>query len=188
MNAKPILIISGTNRPNSSTIQVARRVAGHYQTLGVRAALYSLTELPPELFDPDSYATKPERFLPIQRHVVESAGLHLVTPEYNGSFPGVLKYFIDMLRFPESFERKPVAFIGVAAGTWGALRPVEQLQMIFGYRNAHLYPERVFIPQVTGKLSADGGLADPAIDQRIAQQVAGFSHFAHGFKAGAAVT
>ena len=37
------------------------------------------------------------------------------------------------------------------AGIWGALRPVEQLQAIFGYRNAYLYPERVFLPGI-GKL------------------------------------
>jgi NAD(P)H-dependent FMN reductase len=111
--------------------------------------------------------------------VLDAAGLHLVTPEYNGSFPGVLKYFIDMLKFPESFERKPVAFVGVSAGVWGALRPVEQLQMVFGYRNAHVYPERVFIPQVTAKLAADGTLADAALDGRVAKQAEGFGQFAH---------
>jgi chromate reductase, NAD(P)H dehydrogenase (quinone) len=32
-----------------------------------------------------------------------------------------------MLKFPETFEKRPVCFVGVAAGIWGALRPVEQL-------------------------------------------------------------
>jgi NAD(P)H-dependent FMN reductase len=85
------------------------------------------------------------------------------------------------LPFPESFERKPVAFTGVAAGIWGALRPVEQLQAVFGYRNAHIFPERVFIPQVTKKLSPDGGLADVDLLGRIASQVSGFAKFARGF-------
>jgi len=58
--------------------------------------------------------------------VLMAAGLHVVLPEYNGSYPGVLKYFIDMLKFPESFENKPAAFVGVANGQWGALRAVEQ--------------------------------------------------------------
>ena len=49
-----------------------------------------------------------------------------------------------MLKFPESFEKRPVCFTGLGAGIWGALRPVEQLQAIFGYRNAYLFPERVF--------------------------------------------
>ena len=57
---------------------------------------------------------------PEQQRVLDAAGLHIITPEYNGSFPGVLKYFIDMLKFPESFVEKPVAFTGEAAGLWGA--------------------------------------------------------------------
>jgi chromate reductase, NAD(P)H dehydrogenase (quinone) len=129
------------------------------------------------VFDGSSYATKPPGMLAIQQRVLDAGGLHVVTPEYNGSFPGVLKYFIDMLKFPESFERKPVAFTGEAAGIWGALRSVEQLQMIFGYRNAHVYPERVFIPGITEKLGPDDSLLVPDIDQRLAKQAQGFAAF-----------
>ncbi|HEV8608144.1 MAG TPA: NAD(P)H-dependent oxidoreductase, partial [Tepidisphaeraceae bacterium] len=104
-------------------------------------------------------------------------GLHVITPEYNGSFPGVLKYFIDMLKFPESFDRKPVAFVGEAAGVWGGLRAVEQLQMIFGYRNAHSYPDRVFIPAVKDKFDAAGNFTDTAINDRLRKQAIGFDCF-----------
>ena len=86
----------------------------------------------------------------------------------------MLKYFIDMLKFPESFENKPVAFTGIAAGLWGGMRAVEQLQMVFGYRNAHLYPDRVFISAVHTKLNDEGHVTDPAIDARLAKQAAGF--------------
>ena len=119
--------------------------------------------LPKEVFDGSAYANKPPGMVAIQNRVLEARGLHLVVPEYNGSFPGVLKYFIDMLKFPDSFDAKPVAFTGEAAGIWGAIRPIEQLQQIFGYRNAHLYPDRVFIPGINGKLDANGQLTDAAI-------------------------
>src|SRR4051794_3816509 len=122
---RPILVISGTNRPGSSTLKIARVLERHYRQLGVPLDLYDLTDLPPELFLPGSYSNKPAAFAPVQQRVLDAAGLHIVTPEYNGSFPGVLKYFIDMLRFPDSFDRKPVAFVGVSNGAWGALRPVE---------------------------------------------------------------
>ena len=104
-------------------------------------------------------------------------GLVIITPEYNGGAPGVLKYFIDMLKFPESFERRPVAFVGLAAGVWGALRPVEQLQMIFGYRNALIFPERVFLPGIGQQLDADGRLKDPELVQRLRKQAQGFLQF-----------
>ena len=69
----------------------------------------------------------------------------VVVPEYNGSFPGILKYFIDLLPFPESFDCRPVSYVGVSAGQWGALRAVEQLQLVFGYRNAYVHPPRTFL-------------------------------------------
>ena len=178
MNEHSILIVSGTNRPGSSAMKMARVLEGHYRAAGVAAEVYGLADLPPELFQPGSYAAKPESFVAVQQRVLDASGLHVVTPEYNGSFPGVLKYFIDMLKFPESFERKPVAFVGEAAGIWGGLRAVEQLQQIFGYRNAHIFPERVFVPGVGAKFDADGNLTDAAINERLAKQVRGFAEFA----------
>src|SRR5262245_12147221 len=97
--------------------------------------------------------------------------------------PGILKYFIDMLKFPESFEARPVCFVGVAAGMWGALRPVEQLQMIFGYRNAYLYPERVFLPNINELLNEQGRLQDPELVDRLREQAEGFVDFVERLKA-----
>lgn len=181
MSQRPILVVSGTNRPDSNTLKIARVVEAAYLKLGVPVDFYSLTELPQEIFAPGSYAKKPPAFAEVQDRVLLSGGLHIVTPEYNGSFPGVLKYFIDMLKFPESFEHKPVAFVGVAAGLWGALRPIEQLQGVFGYRNAHIFPDRVFIPTVMSKLSAEGVLLDAPLIERISRQAQEFAKFAHTF-------
>jgi len=177
MTHAPILIISGTNRPESNAQRVSRALLQHYRAANLSAELFSLTELPCQVFHPDSYAKKPPEMVAVQNRVLAAAGLHVVTPEYNGSFPGVLKYFIDLLKFPESFEHKPVAFVGEAAGAWGALRAVEQLQHIFGYRNAHVYPQRVFIPMVREKFDASGKLTDAELDARLAKQVQGFANF-----------
>lgn len=172
-----MLIISGTHRPDSSALKVSKVIAGHYAAAGVAAEVLSLAELPPEAFVPEVYASKPAAVVAIQKRVLAAAGLHVVTPEYNGSFPGVLKHFIDLLKFPESFEGKPVAFVGEAAGQWGGLRAVEQLQMIFAYRNAHLFPVRVFIPGVREKFDAAGDLKDAELNERLAGQVKEFVAF-----------
>jgi chromate reductase, NAD(P)H dehydrogenase (quinone) len=172
-----ITLIVGTNRPGSNSRKVARHIEEIYAGLNVPLQVLDLAELPPEIFHPASYAEKPKSFQPFADAVLKSAGLHLVSPEYNGSIPGVLKYFIDMLKFPESFEKRPVCFVGVAAGIWGALRPVEQLQAIFGYRNAFLYPERVFLPRINELLDDSGRLKDPELVQRLRNQVEGFVDF-----------
>ncbi|MEO6436536.1 MAG: NADPH-dependent FMN reductase [Tepidisphaeraceae bacterium] len=184
MSDRPILVISGTNRPGANALKVAKVLEGHYRTAGAAVEVLSLTELPKEVFEGSAYASKPAGMLAIQQRVLDAAGLHVVTPEYNGSFPGVLKYFIDMLKFPESFEEKPVAFTGESAGIWGAIRSVEQLQLIFGYRNAHVLPTRVFIPGVAQKFDADGKLTDAAIDGRLKDQAARFVAYARQFATG----
>jgi chromate reductase len=177
-----IALIIGTNRPGSNTLKVARHLEESYAALKTPLRVLDLAQLPPEIFNPASYAEKPTSFAPFANTVLAADGLHVVTPEYNGSVPGVLKYFIDMLKFPESFERRPVAFTGVAAGIWGALRPVEQLQAIFGYRNAHIYPERVFIPGVGNALGPDGRLKDAELLGRLQKQAKGFADFVSKLK------
>ncbi|MEJ0091804.1 MAG: NAD(P)H-dependent oxidoreductase [Limisphaerales bacterium] len=172
-----ITLIAGTNRPGSNTRKVVAQFEEIYAGLKVPVQVLDLAKLPPEIFAPTSYAEKPKSFQPFMDAVLQSAGLHVVTPEYNGSVPGVLKYFIDMLKFPESFERRPVCFTGLAAGMWGALRPVEQLQAIFGYRNAHIYPERVFMPQINNLLDASGKIKDAELLGRLKAQAEGFVGF-----------
>jgi NAD(P)H-dependent FMN reductase len=172
-----ILIISGTNRPDSNTRKVTSHVETIYESIGVEFQVLDLTELPPEIFSPASYAEKPISFKRFSEAILASDGVVIVTPEYNGGIPGILKYFIDMLPFPESFEQRPVCFVGLAAGIWGALRPVEQLQAIFGYRNAFIFPERVFIPGVGKLLDSTGRFTNGDIPKRLNQQAAGFVQF-----------
>jgi NAD(P)H-dependent FMN reductase len=172
-----LTLIVGTNRPDSNTRKVARVVEKIYSGLGVPLRVLDLAQMPPEIFSPSSYREKPASFRPFSEGVLQAEGLVVVSPEYNGGMPGVLKYFIDMLKFPESFEERPVCFVGLAAGLWGALRPVEQLQMIFGYRNAFLYPGRVFLPHIDSLLGEDGTLKDADVLERLSEQANGFVDF-----------
>jgi chromate reductase len=172
-----ITIVVGTNRPGSNSRKIAAELETIYAGLKVPLRVLDLAQLPQEIFSPASYGEKPKSFQPFADAVLQSSGLHVVTPEYNGGIPGVLKYFIDMLKFPESFERRPVCFTGVAAGIWGALRPVEQLQAIFGYRNAHIFPERVFLPTINNVLDGNGRIKDAELLGRLKKQAEGFVEF-----------
>jgi chromate reductase len=177
-----ITLLSGTNRPDSNTRKVTAQIHQMYQELGVPSQILDLADLPAEIFNPSSYGEKPASFAPFAEAITHSQGVVIVTPEYNGSFPGVLKYFLDMLPFPVSFENRPVCLVGLAAGMWGALRSVEQFQAILGYRNAHVYPSRVFIPGV-GKVIQDGQITDEELLERLKKQAAGFADFVKRVKA-----
>ncbi len=172
-----ITLLIGTNRPGANSRKIALEIESIYKSLNVEVRLLDLIDLPAELFSPNAYAEKPEAFKPFTEAILSADGLHVVTPEYNGGFPGILKYFIDMLPFPESFEGRAVAFTGLAAGQFGALRPVEQLQQLFSYRNGYLYPNRVFIPGVHSVLDDSGKLTDEKLKERLISQAKGFAEF-----------
>ncbi|HSI82185.1 MAG: NADPH-dependent FMN reductase [Candidatus Methylacidiphilales bacterium] len=172
-----IALVIGTNRPGSNTAKIAAHIIERYAAHGVTPEVLDLAHLPPSIFDTSSYETKPEAFKRFSDTIITAEGIHWVTPEYNGSVPGIAKYFIDMLQFPESFVGTPIAFTGLAAGIWGALRPIEQLQDIALYRNAHIFPGKVFIPGVFKVLGDDGKVKDEAIAKRLDDQVKGFIDF-----------
>jgi chromate reductase len=172
-----IAILSGTNRRGGNTAKVVDHIDAIYRALGQPTQIIELAALPPEIISSSSYAETPAAFKPFAKAVVECAGLHVVTPEYNGGVPGILKYFIDMLKFPESLDQKPACFTGVSAGSWGGLRSVEQLQAIFIYRQAHLFPERVFLSRIGDYLTAEGRIGDNEVLSQLRGQAERFISF-----------
>ena len=69
--------------------------------------------------------------------------------------------------------------MGVSAGMWGGLRGVEQLQMVFQYRQAHLFSTRVFLAGITQAfVDGEDTLKDPALTERLRAMVSGFVGFA----------
>ena len=179
-----ICIISGTIRAGSNSLKISTQVADIYRGLGETVELVDLQELPPEAFLPGIFSEKPEALTKnFTDKVLNADGLVVVVAEYNGSFPGILKHFIDLLPFPESFDCRPVAFIGLAAGYHGALRAVEQLQMVFAYRNAYLFNRRVFIPGVYKVLGEDGSVTDEEVSKRLSEQAELFRDYVRRLKA-----
>lgn len=170
-------IISGTDRLGSKTFAVAKVVQSLYQEIqGEKVEIIDLKSLPMAQLKQGGYDGN---LPPIWREAVDkvdhSDGLIVVVPEYNGSMPGALKYFIDHWSYPRSFEFRPVCLIGLG-GRFGGLRPVEHLQQVFGYRNAFIYPERVFIMNA-GKSVEEGKIHDQMVANLLRQQVTGFSKF-----------
>lgn len=172
-----IILITGTNRKASKSSVMARCLSLMYDEMGIENKVLELNELPPETFSPDAYIVKPPKVLEFTQDILNASGLVVVTPEYNGSMSGALKLFIDLLPFPESFEGRPVCYIGLASGQFGALRPVEHLQQVFGYRNAYNFPKRVFIPAVHDFLDDEKGILDEDLATRLKEQARSFVEF-----------
>ena len=89
--------------------------------------------------------------------------------------------FADMLPYPEGFDSRPCAFVGIAAGQFKSLRAVEHFQQVAGYRNAFIFPRRLFIGD-SFKQFVDGKLADDALTERLQTQADGFLEFIGNLK------
>ena len=172
-----ITIIAGTNRRDSLSSVFAHEIASIYSRQDVHSKVLELADLPPETFSPDAYADKPAKVLDFTQHVLNSSGLVIIVPEYNGSMPGALKLFIDLSPYPDSFEGRPVCYVGIASGQFAGLRPVEHLQQVFGYRNAFNFPRRVFVPSVHQVASVENGLTDEDLKIRLTDQANQFLKF-----------
>lgn len=174
MNLK---IVSSTDRPGSWTLKVSKHIASLYENKSVNAEVISLEDFPLKDVVGGKYGQEISTVKEFRDPIIEADGLVFVIPEYNGSFPGILKMFVDYLPFPTAFEKMPMAFIGVASGAFGSLRSVEQFQMIVNYRNALQFPERVFIPRVSKEFDPVTGLKDDFKRGLLESQVSSFIKF-----------
>ena len=176
-----IVVVCGTNRTGALSRLLATEVAETYRNLDTSVDLLDMAELPQSVLSGDSYKSPSPEVTEFVARFLKADGVVFVVPEYNGSFPGVLKLFVDMLPYPEGFDSRPCAFIGLAAGQFKGLRAVEHFQGVAGYRNAHMYPRRLFIGDSFSQF-VDGKLSDDELTDRLAKQATGFADFVKAIK------
>lgn len=175
-------IIAGTDRPDSKTLKLAEYVQRLYKEQGEAVEIIDLKDVKEHLHTGPHYGKEHSGLQPYLDKLVASEGLIVICPEYNGSMPGALKYFIDHMKFPETFEYRPVCFIGLG-WMFGGLRPVEHLQQIFGYRNAFIYPERIFITNAPKVLNDQGEPQDEMVKKLLVKQITGFRNYVSALSA-----
>jgi NAD(P)H-dependent FMN reductase len=77
----------------------------------------------------------PEPVVALRQAAAEAGAALVVTPEYNGSIPGVLKNAIDWLSRPfgdSALKGKPAAVVGTALGKFGGVWAHDETRKSFG--------------------------------------------------------
>jgi chromate reductase len=151
-----ITIVSGTNRSNSNTLKVAEYYLRTIQGKGQEVRIFDLKELPASIIETDLYGKRSEAFRPIQQMVTATTKFLFIIPEYNGSFPGVLKTFIDACDFPESFYDKKAALTGISSGKYGNIRGIDHFSGICSYLHLNVLPLRLHIPVIKTEFDEHG--------------------------------
>lgn len=147
---KPITIIAGTNRDDS----LSKTIALYYESLlkhkDVTCRILDLNELPKDYIYSALYDNKGKdsTFNAFQKVIDESEKMVFIIPEYNGSFPGALKVFIDGLRYPDSFENKKAALVGLSAGVQGGALALSHFNDILCYLGMNVLASRVKLARI----------------------------------------
>lgn len=80
-----------------------------------------------------------------------------IVPEYNGSFPGILKLFIDAMEYPATFRGKIGAMVGISSNVQGASIAMSHLSDILNYLGMFLLPMKVRLGEIE-KITSEGNL------------------------------
>jgi chromate reductase len=173
MDFVSVLGISGSLRQQSFN-SAALRAAKDLMPEGAHLAVYEdIGKLP--LFDQDKEMDPPPIVRELKSQVEEADAIVFATPEYNYSFPGVLKNAIDWASRPygqNSWDGKPVAIMSASIGTLGGSRAQYQLRQTFVFLNMFpLNKPEILIGMAGEKFDDEGRLTDEETRERIKLQM-----------------
>src|SRR5579862_9711019 len=129
-------IISGTNRADSHTLKIAHEYKLILKEKGIDAKVFSLEGV--------NLLIRDEAFEKIEQEVIiPTDNFIFISPEYNGSFPGVLKLLFDTSKSDKIWWNKRALLTGVSSGRAGNLRGMDHLTGVLNYLKITVHPNKL---------------------------------------------
>lgn len=158
-----IVVLIGSVRPGNYTSKAAAIVVDELK----RHPEVDVEVIHPEDYNlalPGMHAAN-SRAGELQSSVGRSAGVVIATPEYHGTFSAAIKLVIENLGFPSALAGKPVALLGVAAGSIGAIKSIEALRGVVSHVGALALPWPVSLAHVQKLFDEDGSVKDATAEK-----------------------
>src|SRR6266851_1447122 len=162
-----IVVINGSVRPGNYTSMASALVVDE---------LKKDPEVSVHLINPEDYHLpfpgvnhNAEGTKRLQEEVRSATAVVLATPEYHGSFSSVMKLVIENLGFPSVLAGKPVALLGVAAGSIGAIKSLEHLRGVVSHVGAIVLPLPISIANVQKVFDREGRVLEPGVEKLVRQ-------------------
>lgn len=157
-------IVSGTNRHGSNTLKVAKEYQRLLKERGIEANILSLEGL--------NLLTRDEAFEKMENEIILPTQKFLfLVPEYNGSYPGVLKMLFDTGRSHSIWWYKKALLTGVSTGRAGNVRGMEHFAGVLNYLRITVYPNLLPLSVVDKLMDAEGNFTDENTIKAIGQQL-----------------
>jgi chromate reductase len=167
-----LLAISGSLRAGSYNTALAR-AAADVAPEGVEVEIFEgLGELP--LFDEDLDGDDDPAVRHLRESIAAADAVLFVTPEYNGSIPGVLKNAVDWASRPRvgaALRDKTVAVAGASTGQYGALWAQQDLRRVLGVAGARVVCPELPVGRAQDVCDETGGPSQ-LVAERLRTQVA----------------
>ena len=160
-------IISGTNRVGSNTLKVAKEYQRFLKEKGVEAEILSLEGL--DFLNDKKLVADLEKNI-----IIPSQKLLFIVPEYNGSYPGILKLLFDAGKSHSVWWHKKALLAGVSTGRGGNIRGMEHFNGVMNYLKITVFPELLPISTVDKLMDSEGRFTDAGIITAINKQLDNF--------------
>ena len=158
--------ITGSLRRGSSTTAAVRIALEGAAAAGAAVELIDLREYKLMFAGNDQDDSHPTDVEKLRETVKKADGILLGTPEYHGSFSGVLKNALELVSLDE-FEGKMIGLVGVSAGRMGGLDALSSLRNVARAVHAWVVPEQVSVPKVSTAFDASGQPVDAITLKRL---------------------
>src|SRR5277367_4952955 len=162
-----IPVILGSTRRNRQSAKVAKFVLDWLRQLDqVRTELLDLKELNLPMmeerlrFRDDA----PASVLEFSAKINQADSIVIVTPEYSGRYPGVLKNALDYLK--SEYKRKPFGIVTVSAVETGGILCLDGLRQVVLHLGGVPIPASLMVADVKESFDVEGKPADPTFMDR----------------------
>jgi chromate reductase len=121
---------------------------------------FDISSLP--FFSQDIENNPPESVVNFHDSVQQADAVLFITPEYNRSFPGVLKNAIDWCSRPPGnnlWKRKPAAIMGASPGKIGTFGAQQHLRNVCSFLDMELMNQPEFYFDASSSMDENGLLA-----------------------------
>lgn len=149
-NAIEIAILNGSVRMGRKSPQVAeylaQKLTGDYENITVNYLDLADFNLPIMQERRGIHPNLPTSAEKLGVELERADALIVVTPEYNGGYPGVLKNALDY--YYDEISKKPVGVVSVSSGRMGAIQAWEKLVGLFVKIGAFMANARLHVGEI----------------------------------------
>ncbi|MDP2313525.1 MAG: NAD(P)H-dependent oxidoreductase [Pseudomonadota bacterium] len=159
-----VLAVCGSLRPASSTRNALAIALAAAESGGAEVGWVDLDGLPwCDGRAVDAYGPRVDAF---RAQLAGADALLVGSPEYHGSFTGVLKNALDLCG-PEDLRGKLIGLVATARGDAGAMNTLNHLRQVSRWVGAWVLPAQVSVPRAGEAFDAQGQPVRAAIGDEL---------------------